>query len=212
MGGVAVRDQSGHAGGGQRRHGAELQRAIFDAVFAELSEVGFARMTMDSVALAAHTGKAALYRRWGNKKELVLDALSSVLPSPYDVELTGHVRDDLIALLSCIRRAADATRAGAFHAMAVEGDGDCRKLFDQRVLRPCKELIAEVLRQGAARGEVASEAADPLVAAAGPALLADHILTEGTAIPEDLVVSVVDRVLLPLTAATGVRGGDAPGQ
>jgi AcrR family transcriptional regulator len=159
---------------------------------------------MDSVALAARTGKAALYRRWGNKKELVLEALSSVLPSPAGIPPAGHVRDDLIALLSCIQQAATATRAGAFHVMAVEGDGDCRALFNQRVLLPCKDLILEALRRGAERGEVAESMVDPLLAAAGPALLIEHILAGGGPISDQLVASIVDRILLPLaTYRTG---------
>lgn len=194
-------DQADDSTGAARRHGAELQQAIFDAVFAELSEVGLSRMTMDSVASAARTGKAALYRRWSNKKELVLDALRSVLPSPAEVPHAAHVRDDLIALLSCIQQAADATHAGAFHAVAVEGDGDCRAMFDERVAVPCKKLINEALHRGAARGEVAAHVMDdPLVASTGPALLIDHILTNGGPISDELVIAVVDRILLPLVA------------
>lgn len=201
MGGSMVggrREQADEPAGVRRRHGSELEQAIFDAVFAELSNVGFTRMTMDRVALAAHTGKAALYRRWSNKKELVLDALRSVLPSPTDIRPAGHVRDDLVALLSCIQEAAETTQAGPFHVMAAEGDGECRALVEQRVLTPCKELILEALRRGADRGEVAAHAVDPLIASVGPAMLVDHILTGGGRVSDELVISIVDRVLLPL--------------
>lgn len=151
---------------------------------------------MDRVALAAHTGKAALYRRWSNKKELVLDALRSVLPSPTDIRPARHVRDDLVALPSCIQEAAETTQAGPFHVMASEGDGECRVLFEQRVLRPCKELI----HRGADRGEVAARAVDPLIASVGPAILVERVLTGGSRITDELVTSIVDRVLLPLAS------------
>lgn len=192
------RERADEPAGVRRRHGSELEQAIFNAVFSELSNVGFTRMTMDRVALAAHTGKAALYRRWSNKKELVLDALRSALPSPTDIRPARHVRDDLIALLSCIREAADTTQAGPFHVMASEGDGECRALFEQRVLKPCKELILEALRRGADRGEVAARAVDPLIASVGPAMLVEHVLAGGGRITDELVTSIVDRVLLPL--------------
>lgn len=186
----------------QRRHGSELEQAIFDAVFAELGSVGFTRMTMDSIALAAHTGKAALYRRWRNKKELVLDALRNALPCPDEIRPGRGVRDDLMALLTCIKDAAAATQGGPFHMMAVEGDGECRALFEERVLTPCREQIVEALRRGADRGEVVGHAVDPLIASIGPAMLVDHILTNGSRIPDELIAAIIDRVLMPLTTKT----------
>jgi AcrR family transcriptional regulator len=47
-----------------RRGAAEVQQAIADAVVVELAEVGFGRLTFDSVAERAGTGKTPLYRRW----------------------------------------------------------------------------------------------------------------------------------------------------
>ncbi len=38
-------------------------------------------MTIEGVAAAAHTGKAAIYRRWPSKEELVADTLDNVLPT-----------------------------------------------------------------------------------------------------------------------------------
>ncbi|TDD64977.1 TetR family transcriptional regulator, partial [Actinomadura rubrisoli] len=65
---------------GTRRRGGDLEAAIYEAVFAQLEAVGYRRLTMEGVAAAARTGKAALYRRWPSKDELVTDALKHVLP------------------------------------------------------------------------------------------------------------------------------------
>ncbi len=54
---------------------------------------------MEGVATCAHTGKAALYRRWPRKEDLVVDALDHALPSPADLPDTGSLRDDLPDLL-----------------------------------------------------------------------------------------------------------------
>ena len=51
---------------------------------------------MDGVAAAASTGKAALYRRWPSKAELVADALDHALPAPEDAPDRGNIREDLI--------------------------------------------------------------------------------------------------------------------
>ena len=56
----------------RRRRGPQLEAALLEAAWDELIEVGFAVLTMESVAARAHTGVAVLYRRWANKDELVL--------------------------------------------------------------------------------------------------------------------------------------------
>src|SRR5690242_10940175 len=73
----------------QRRRGRALELAIFEATLEQLTSGGFARMTMEGVAGAAQTGKAALYRRWPSKLELVLDALGFTLSPPTDTPDLG---------------------------------------------------------------------------------------------------------------------------
>ncbi|HEX6011866.1 MAG TPA: helix-turn-helix domain-containing protein, partial [Geminicoccaceae bacterium] len=65
----------------------------------QLQAVGYVGLTMEGVAAGAHTGKAALYRRWPRKEDLVVDALEHALPSPTDLPDHGNVRDDLLDLL-----------------------------------------------------------------------------------------------------------------
>lgn len=72
-----------------RRRGKELEQAIFEAALDQLTSGGFARLTMEGVASAARTGKAALYRRWASKVDLVVDALDSTLPRPADTPTSG---------------------------------------------------------------------------------------------------------------------------
>src|SRR5438445_2508913 len=58
-----------------RRRGEVLERALYEATLAELAEVGYGGLTMEGIAARAHTGKAALYRRWCSKQDLVHAAL-----------------------------------------------------------------------------------------------------------------------------------------
>lgn len=57
-----------------------LERAILDAALEQLSTVGWNGLTMEGVAAGAQTGKAAVYRRWPSKEDLVADALEAGLP------------------------------------------------------------------------------------------------------------------------------------
>ena len=66
--------------GRSRRRGEILERALYEATLAELADAGYGGLTMEGIAARAHTGKAALYRRWGSRQELVHAALVFTLP------------------------------------------------------------------------------------------------------------------------------------
>jgi AcrR family transcriptional regulator len=85
----------------RRRRGAELEHALLTAAWDELAEVGFARLTMESVADRARTGIAVLYRRWSNKSDLVLAAIRHYSQThPLVAPDLGNLRDDMVALLT----------------------------------------------------------------------------------------------------------------
>ncbi len=84
----------------QRRRGEELEAALLQAAWDELAEVGFAKLTMESVAARAKTGVAVLYRRWPNKDDLVIAAIGHYGKTrPVEVPDTGTLRGDMLGLL-----------------------------------------------------------------------------------------------------------------
>ncbi|WP_131741469.1 TetR/AcrR family transcriptional regulator [Actinomadura roseirufa] len=186
---------------GTRRRGADLETAIYDAVLAQLAEVGFRRLTMEGVAAAARTGKAALYRRWTSKEELVSDALRHALPDPPAAVSTGTVRTDLLAVLTILRDTLDACRGTAFRVLKEdrsEGGGLLHDVVRQRISEPVKAAIHEALARGAERGEVRPAAVTRQVANVGPAMIVYHNLTVGGEIRDEYLTSLVDEVLLPI--------------
>jgi AcrR family transcriptional regulator len=184
----------------QRRRGETLERAIFDAVLQQLRTVGYAGLTMEGVAAGAHTGKAALYRRWAGKDDLVVDTLDHVLPSPCDLPDHGDVREDLLDLLRLMTAFLNSPAGCALESLIadIEPDGRFARLLHQRVKEPRKRMLLDVLRRGAERGQVRPEAVSPLVADVGPALLMQRFSADGPPVPDDYVVSVVDDVVMPL--------------
>lgn len=84
-----------------RRRGPELERAILDAVLEQLGTTGWNALTMEGVASGAQTGKAALYRRWPSKADLVAEALRTRLPPLGRIADLGSVRADLYAVCVC---------------------------------------------------------------------------------------------------------------
>src|ERR1700761_6066032 len=96
----------------QRRRGEELEAALLEAAWDELVAVGFARLTMESVAARARTGVAVLYRRWPRKDDLVMAAIANHgTVNPVEKPDTGSLRGDMFALLGSINDSRSAFTA-----------------------------------------------------------------------------------------------------
>ena len=78
---------------------ATLQKTVTDAitraVFRELAKNGYARLSMEAVARRANVGKAALYRRWPSKQDMVVALLSEVGIEIASAPDTGTLAGDL---------------------------------------------------------------------------------------------------------------------
>ena len=133
-----------------------IDEAILEATLRQLGSVGFGRMSIDSVAAEAGVGRPAVYRRWRNKVELATAALAHLNVSTPD-RLIGDTRRDLVAQLSRVRNFYGKFRGMAMvGALLVEEERhpELLALFREQVIRPRRAALAEVLRQGQARGEV----------------------------------------------------------
>ncbi|HEX5496269.1 MAG TPA: TetR/AcrR family transcriptional regulator [Mycobacteriales bacterium] len=183
-----------------RRRGVALQRAILDATVEELRATGFGRLTMEGIAARARTGKAALYRRWASKGDLVVAALQDALPSSADLPDHGDVRADVLDLLRQMQAMINSPAGCVVRALMSDADRDEAfvRIVHERVLKPRKQAWVTMLRRGVERGQVRPEAATPVVAEVGPCMLVHRYLTSGPPIPDSYLVSIVDDVIVPL--------------
>ncbi|MFD8275511.1 TetR/AcrR family transcriptional regulator [Streptomyces flaveolus] len=190
-----------------RRRGAVLERAILDAALEQLGTVGWNGLTMEGVAAGAQTGKAAVYRRWPSKEDLVADALRSGLPSYDNVPDLGRVRDDLLALcrrardamfsrpgfaLRAVLHECDTVQAERFHAVIFEG-----------VIEPTIKMLREVITRGIERGEVREEAANSYVFDAVPAMMMYRAKVCGSEWTDQEVEEMIDQLMVPLLRPEG---------
>ncbi|MCP2339554.1 TetR/AcrR family transcriptional regulator [Actinomadura rupiterrae] len=183
-----------------RRRGEALESAILIAALDQLAEVGCRRLTMEGVAAAAHTGKAALYRRWSSREELIADALQHVLPVPAEVPVHDNIRDDLMELMRCYRDAVKATRGTAFQILKEDGEQSSslmRDVIRERVTTPLKERLLDALERGVKRGDVRPSAAMPMCAEIGPAMVMYRCTLGSPDVPDEFLTELVDNVLLP---------------
>ncbi|GAA3588131.1 TetR/AcrR family transcriptional regulator [Nonomuraea rosea] len=183
-----------------RRRGAALEQAIYQATMEELAAAGYSGLTMEGVARRAQTGKAALYRRWPAKKDLVLEALLRTLPPAREVAHTGSIRDDLLAALTIMAEAlaGEAARPGLDVMIDLLRHPELRQAFVVRVIEPRLRLIEATLHQAAARGAITAGAPVPLIARTGPALVIQTFLLTGEPPAGAELARIVDAILMPL--------------
>jgi AcrR family transcriptional regulator len=190
--------------GPSRRRGKVLEQAIFQATLDELVATGYARLSMEAVAVGARTGKAAIYRRWPSKEKLVLDTLRATLPDPGPAPDTGSLRGDLLELVFRTRAAMLSLPGCAGRVIMSELDHERAEpfigLMHQRVIAPSKALMGEVLRRGVVRGEVRADAVTPLLTDVVPAMMLYRAKTQG-APSEAEAADLVDQLLLPAVRA-----------
>ncbi|MFJ9843740.1 TetR/AcrR family transcriptional regulator [Kitasatospora sp. NPDC101155] len=189
---------------GSRRRGDELERAILDAVWAELAEHGYDRLTMDGVAARARTSKPVLYRRWSNRVELVMAALGRNAPDYREPPDTGDLRTDLVQFLGGLLHRFDDLPMDAVHGLLVDlmRVPELRGRFRGGLVEhgPVNSLAA-MMHRAAERGEIDPARLTARVVALPLDLLRDAFLIEG-AVPSDRVVAeVLDEIVLPLLRA-----------
>lgn len=178
------------ARGRPRREG--LDDAILDACFAVMSAVGYAGMSVDTVARRAGVTRPTIYRRWHGKEELAVAALSRAQGGIVDLPDTGDVRVDLTAQLRSLCQTL--TRP---HGMAVIGSVLAEEHtapallagFRDQVVAPRRAPIHRILdRLG--HGEPTTEAlADLLVGSCYARYVA------GAPMSDEWVTAVVDILL-----------------
>ncbi|MZD52874.1 TetR/AcrR family transcriptional regulator [Streptomyces sp. SID5606] len=190
-----------------RRRGAVLERAILDAALEQLGTVGWNGLTMEGVAAGAQTGKAAVYRRWPSKEDLVADALRSGLPRFDTVPDLGGVREDLLALC-CRARDAMFSRPGlALRSVVHECDNVQAERFHgvivKGVVEPTLEMLREVINRGIERGEVRRDAANAYVFDCIPAMMMYRSKICASEWADREIEEMIDQLMVPLLRPDG---------
>ncbi len=82
----------------------EVTNALTRALFEEWAEKGLSALSLEAVARRAGAGKAALYRRWSSKLDMVEDRLYAVGLTITEIDDHGSLYNDIVALLLLVRR------------------------------------------------------------------------------------------------------------
>jgi AcrR family transcriptional regulator len=191
----------------QRRRGEELEAALLTAAWDELAEAGFAKLTMESVAVRAKTGVAVLYRRWPNKDDLVLATIAHYGKTrPVPTPDTGTLRGDMLALLRDVNegRSSFTVVVSAAFAGLLSSTGLTPAEVRAKIIGDRPVWSREIFLRAHERGEIDLDATPPAVLTMPFDLMRHDLLMTLKPVPEERLVSIVDDLFLPL-AAPGKR-------
>jgi AcrR family transcriptional regulator len=154
------------ARGRGRPRSAEAEQAILNATLRMLGTQGVAGTTIEGVAAEAGVGKTTIYRRWPTKTDLILAAISDLVP-PGDPPDTGTMAGDMAALAETQqRRLAGSGLSGIVPRVLAESmsDPELHEDFVDRVVNPFRELLRLFIERGIERGELRPDLeVEPLV-------------------------------------------------
>ncbi|GAB2984075.1 TetR/AcrR family transcriptional regulator [Saccharothrix stipae] len=169
---------------------------MLEAGLAELVSAGYHNLSLEGVARRAGVNKTTLYRRWGTREALLLDAIRARATAKVPIPDTGDLREDLLALV----RAAIANlttaevQAMVRVAVALSPHDDAVATTSRTFWAERLAVDAEVVRRAVERGEIAPVDPEHVIEAVlGPPYF--HLLVTGRPVDDDFLVATVDLVV-----------------
>ncbi|WP_036435057.1 TetR/AcrR family transcriptional regulator [Mycobacterium sp. URHB0044] len=184
-----------------RRRDGVLIEAIHAATLAELSERGYAGLSIDRVAKRARTSKAAIYRRWPSRAELVAAVIRHASEGDQNMAPdTGDLRDDLFAVLRAAADRLDGPFGEAARGLIAEtlADPDSTRAARDHLQSQRNAMITTVLERAVSRGQVTRKVLTPQLISLAPTLVSHHFLLHGAPIADQTIIDILDHVVMPL--------------
>lgn len=191
---------------GQGRLDRSLDATILEAALAGVAERGYDRLSMDDIAARARVGKAAIYRRWPSKAEVVADAIAHWRRGlgPVDPPNTGSLRGDIDALIAAAPDLDDADLStiqviiGV--ATAAMRNPVLAAALDDLVLARPRHILRVVLDHAVARGEIPADRDLTLIPDAAMGLNVLRVMT-GRPLDRVFIRRILEELILPLATA-----------
>ncbi|MFD7641644.1 TetR-like C-terminal domain-containing protein [Kitasatospora sp. NPDC059795] len=172
-----------------------MRRAVLDATVRLLAEGGLDAASVSAVAAAAGVHETSVYRNWGTRERLLLEALADWTDHALPLPDTGTLREDLRQLLTALAAFLDTPEGPALlHLSIAPATAETRSHRDAYWAARL-ERAELLLRRAAERGEIRADT-DPRAAveALMSPLLARHLLL-GEPVTPAFLDSLVDLVL-----------------
>jgi AcrR family transcriptional regulator len=180
-----------------------VDESIITATIELLGELGYDGLTVAAVASRAGVSKPALYRRWAEKSQLVVEAMATRMPVG-PLPDTGDTAADLLVHADYLVTLFGRTPAGRVLpglVSAMDVDPGLAESYRRLIVEPTRQRWRIAVERGIARGDLdpGTDVAFLLDAATGPLFV--RLLITGEPIGPGLAQSMVELVL----ARFGIR-------
>jgi len=187
---------------GKKRVGgrsARVRAAVFEATLHLLVSKGFENLSIIEVAARSGVHATSIYRRWGNKVNLAVEAILGSEEGQIPIPDTGSLRADLVELLRELRRYHQSPEGRALavvNAALAQHKGtpelqEARQKYWQAMFDRVDEIYQRAIRRGELNEHVDTRFITQVLIA--PFFL--QLLITGEELDERLPERVVDLVL-----------------
>jgi len=139
--------------------GKKVRDAVLAATRRELRETGYAALSVENVARRAGVHKTTVYRRWNDRENLIVEAVSEEIGQDIPIPDTGALETDLRALARSFVRWATSEAGRALLATLLsdavripEIAEARRRIFEDRLRRG-----GPVIERAIERGEIPAD-------------------------------------------------------
>ncbi|MGN9845245.1 TetR/AcrR family transcriptional regulator [Nonomuraea sp. H19] len=145
------------------RRSERSRRAVLDAARELVSELGYAKVSIEAIAARAGVGKQTIYRWWPSKGAVIFDSFLALSEGGEGIRLpdTGDLEADLKTVMrATVAEFADPAFEAPIRALNTEiiNDPTLAALYREKLAGPVDEAKKERLRSAQRAGQLAANA------------------------------------------------------
>ena len=142
-----------------RPRSTECHGAILDSVLQMMQKNGYNAVTIEGVARHAGVGKQTIYRWWGSRAELILDAFANHAADLVPTPDRGSLREDLDVFMNTGFKRLSRDYGTIMRGLMADAalDPDFAKILREAFIFKRRKAVMEILKRGIERGEIAKD-------------------------------------------------------
>ena len=175
---------------------ARVRQSVLEAALEILGERGADTLTVTDLAARSGVHETSIYRRWGSRENVIIDALLSTSEEFLPIPDTGSLRADLIAFATSLGIYLNSTLGNALaRALASCGADPSMEATRERFWAARYALASQMITRAIERGELPATTDPLLVLEALVAPLHFRALLTAETTDEQFATRLVDTLL-----------------
>jgi AcrR family transcriptional regulator len=143
-----------------RPRSSDSHARILAATTELLETTPWSQLSVEAIAARARVGKNTIYKWWGGKPELVMEAALAALAQSVQAIDTGNAEKDLVAFLKRATRSLKETFTGRTLAALIaeaQQNPEFAQAFRERFVQVRGDVLRSILERGVKRGELRAD-------------------------------------------------------